>query len=243
MIRVFTAAPLFLIAVAPAGAQYLHHYNIGPPNPQQVIMEQRYQDAISRNAANRLLDQMSPPRPMIDPGVRYGSGTVIVVPDVSTRRLRASQSKRQVSARGSANLLNIRLFKASADACSSSFNASARARRRRAAECRPRRRLGDQLSPALFRLPDTIVQALQLPLVPLLAPSFVPLAVEVTHHLVNPPHILRVVAVAVAEALLGLTGPSFLPAPPRVVVEGELCERTRRRGTQEPPRASKLCAW
>jgi hypothetical protein len=100
MIRVFTAAPLFLIAVAPAGAQYLHHYNIGPPNPQQVIMEQRYQDAISRNAANRLLDQMSPPRPMIDPGVRYGSGTVIVVPDVSTRRLRASQSKRQVSARG-----------------------------------------------------------------------------------------------------------------------------------------------
>jgi hypothetical protein len=98
MIRFFTAAPLFLIAVAPAGAQYHHHY--GPPiNPQQVIMEQRYQDAISRNAANRLLDQQSP-RPMIDPGVRYGSGTIIVVPDVGTRGLKASKSKRQVSARG-----------------------------------------------------------------------------------------------------------------------------------------------
>jgi hypothetical protein len=45
----------------------------------------------------------------------------------------------------------------------------------------------------LFKLPDTIVQVPQLPLVLLIAPSFVPLAVEVTHHLVNPPHILRVV--------------------------------------------------
>jgi hypothetical protein len=98
MIRFFTAAALFLIAVAPAGAQYLHHHNIGPPNPQQVIMEQRYQDAISRNAANRLLDQQS--RPMIDPGVRYGTGTVIVVPEVGTRGLKASKSKRHVSARG-----------------------------------------------------------------------------------------------------------------------------------------------
>jgi hypothetical protein len=97
MIRFLTAAPLFLIAVAPAGAQYQYHY-IGPPNPQQVIMEQRYQDAISRNAANRLLDQQS--RPMIDPGVRYGTGTVIVVPDVGTRGLKASKSKRHVSARG-----------------------------------------------------------------------------------------------------------------------------------------------
>jgi hypothetical protein len=99
MIRFFTAAPLFLIAVAPAGAQYRHDF-IGPPiNPQQVIMEQRYQDLISRNSANRFLDQIAP-RPMIEsPGLRYGFGTVMV-PDVRMRGLKASQGKRQASARG-----------------------------------------------------------------------------------------------------------------------------------------------
>jgi hypothetical protein len=111
MIRFFTAAPLFLIAVAPAGAQDPHHY--GPPiNPQQVIMEQRFQDAISRNAATRLLDQQSP-RPMVDPGIRYGSGTVIVVPDVGTRRLKASKGKRQVSARGKRTSIRRSAIKAS----------------------------------------------------------------------------------------------------------------------------------
>ena len=96
MIRIFAYAASLLVLVEPSAAQYQPGY-IGPPiNPQQIIMEQRYQDFLSRNSATRTLDHISP-NPMVAVPQRGHGPVVIMVPDGSARRTKAPRAKRKVS--------------------------------------------------------------------------------------------------------------------------------------------------